>query len=284
MVVAALEPTHRPRHRPTARSGRRRRRLHPVVLRPAHAAADPALAWGQGHAWLFPIGVDMALVFFEVLLLGASMVRITEQDRVVQYQAIPFLLMPVAAAGTLYQRHPRPHPGPPPGPGRARGLHPGHFLGLAYLLKMLAAASGAAAIHLAPSPGAQLHVRNADVLHGELSATSRCPACTSQQAPPDRCPAGRLRNSTKAASRPCPVTQQREPVGVDQAPSGRGVPGRARPRPARPPDHSASAAARELTGTSMGCVQRSPSATCSRSSTTGPATTRQQANGRRRTC
>ena len=35
------------------------------------AAQDPALAWGQGHAWLFPIGVDMALVFFEVLLLGA---------------------------------------------------------------------------------------------------------------------------------------------------------------------------------------------------------------------
>jgi Protein of unknown function (DUF2637) len=67
------------------------------------AAADPALAWGSGHAWLFPIGVDMALVFFEVLLLGASMVRVTEQDRVVQYpRAIPFLLMLVAAAGTLY--------------------------------------------------------------------------------------------------------------------------------------------------------------------------------------
>jgi hypothetical protein len=45
----------------------------------------------------------MALVFFEVLLLGASMVRVTEQDRVVQYpRAIPFLLMLVAAAGTLY--------------------------------------------------------------------------------------------------------------------------------------------------------------------------------------
>jgi hypothetical protein len=24
------------------------------------AAQDPALAWGQGNAWLFPIGVDMA--------------------------------------------------------------------------------------------------------------------------------------------------------------------------------------------------------------------------------
>jgi hypothetical protein len=49
------------------------------------AAADPALRWGRGHAWLFPIGVDMALVFFEVLLLGASMVRVAEHGRVVQY-------------------------------------------------------------------------------------------------------------------------------------------------------------------------------------------------------
>jgi peptidoglycan/LPS O-acetylase OafA/YrhL len=67
------------------------------------AAADPALKWGQGHAWLFPIGVDMALVFFEVLLLGASMVRVQDHGRVVQYpRAIPFLLVLVAAAGTLY--------------------------------------------------------------------------------------------------------------------------------------------------------------------------------------
>ena len=42
-------------------------------------------------------------------------------------------------------------------------------LGLAYLLKMLAAASGATAIHLAP-PALEPNriVRNADVLHGEL--------------------------------------------------------------------------------------------------------------------
>jgi hypothetical protein len=92
------------------------------------AAQDPALAWGQGHAWLFPIGVDMALVFFEVLLLGASMVRIQEGDRVVQYpRAIPFLMMLVAAAGTLYFNATHvPHPGPPHRPGRAGGQHPGH--------------------------------------------------------------------------------------------------------------------------------------------------------------
>jgi hypothetical protein len=134
------------------------------------AAQDPALAWGAGHAWLFPIGVDMALVFFEVLLLGASMVRITEQDRVVQYpRAIPFLLMLVAAAGTLYFNATHV-------PAQVRPLALAVpvasilvTLGLAYLLKMLAAASGAAAIHLAP-PALEPNriVRHADVLHGEL--------------------------------------------------------------------------------------------------------------------
>jgi hypothetical protein len=134
------------------------------------AAADPALAWGQGHAWLFPIGVDMALVFFEVLLLGASMVRITEHDRVVQYpRAIPFLLMLVAAAGTLYFNATHV-------PEQVRPIALAVpvasilvTLGLAYLLKMLAAASGAAAIHLAP-PALDPNriVRHSDVLHGEL--------------------------------------------------------------------------------------------------------------------
>ena len=123
------------------------------------AAQDPALAWGSGHAWLFPIGVDMALVFFEVLLLGASMVRVHDHDRVVQYpRAIPFLLMLVAAAGTLYFNATHV-------PEQVRPLALAVpvasilvTLGLAYLLKMLAAASGAAAIHLAPpTAGAQPH-------------------------------------------------------------------------------------------------------------------------------
>jgi hypothetical protein len=134
------------------------------------AAADPALAWGQGHAWLFPIGVDMALIFFEVLLLGASMVRITEGGRVIQYpRAIPFLLMLVAAAGTLYFNATHV-------PEQVRPIALAVpvasilvTLGLAYLLKMLAAASGAAAIHLAP-PALEPNriVRTSDVLHGEL--------------------------------------------------------------------------------------------------------------------
>jgi Protein of unknown function (DUF2637) len=134
------------------------------------AATDPALAWGQGHAWLFPIGVDMALIFFEVLLLWASMVRIHDHGRVVQYpRAIPFLLMLVAAAGTLYFNATH-----VPTPVRPLALAvPAASilvtLGLAYLLKMLAAASGAAAIHLAP-PATEPNriVRASDVLHGEL--------------------------------------------------------------------------------------------------------------------
>jgi len=141
------------------------------------AAADPALAWGQGHAWLFPIGVDMALVFFEVLLLGASMVRIHDHGRVVQYpRAIPFLLMLVAAAGTLYFNATH-----VPTPVRPLALAVPVAsilvtLGLAYLLKMLAAASGAAAIHLAPpalEPNRIVH--HSDVLHGELVRDPQVP-------------------------------------------------------------------------------------------------------------
>jgi Protein of unknown function (DUF2637) len=141
------------------------------------AAADPALAWGQGHAWLFPIGVDMALVFFEVLLLGASMVRIHDNGQVIQYpRAIPFLLMLVAAAGTVYFNATHV-------PERVRPIALAVpvasilvTLGLAYLLKMLAAASGAAAIHLAP-PAAEPNriVRHSDVLHGELVRDPQAP-------------------------------------------------------------------------------------------------------------
>jgi hypothetical protein len=98
------------------------------------------------------------------------MVRVTEGDRVVQYpRAIPFLLMLVAAAGTLYFNATHV-------PEQVRPLALAVpvasilvTLGLAYLLKMLAAASGTAAIHLAP-PATEPNriVRHSDVLHGEL--------------------------------------------------------------------------------------------------------------------
>jgi Protein of unknown function (DUF2637) len=141
------------------------------------AAQDPALRWGQGHAWLFPIGVDMALVFFEVLLLGASMVRVHDHGKVVQYpRAIPFLLVLVAAAGTLYFNAVHV-------PEQVRPIALAVpvasilvTLGLAYLLKMLAAASGTEAIHLAPpSLGPSPIVRSSDVLHGELVRDPQVP-------------------------------------------------------------------------------------------------------------
>jgi Protein of unknown function (DUF2637) len=141
------------------------------------AAADPALAWGQGHAWLFPIGVDMALVFFEILLLGASMVRVHDHGRVVQYPpAIPFLMMLIAAAGTLYFNATHV-------PERVRPIALAVpvasilvTLGLAYLLKMLAAASGVEAIHLAPPAlGPSPIVPRSDVLHGELVRDPQVP-------------------------------------------------------------------------------------------------------------
>jgi Protein of unknown function (DUF2637) len=134
------------------------------------AAQDPALAWGAGHAWLFPIGVDMALVFFEVLLLGASMVRITDHGRVVQYpRAIPFLLMLVAAAGTLYFNATHVPEQVRPIALAVPAASILVTLGLAYLLKMLAAASGAAAIHLAPPVLEPYRIASkAEVLHGEL--------------------------------------------------------------------------------------------------------------------
>jgi hypothetical protein len=81
-------------------------------------------------------------------------------------------------------------------------------LGLAYLLKMLAAASGAAAIHLAP-PATEPNriVRHADVLHGEIVRDPQVPG--GGPAPTGRCPHGRLRNSTKTASRRWPPTGRR---------------------------------------------------------------------------
>jgi hypothetical protein len=134
------------------------------------AAENPALKFGQGHAWLFPIGVDMALLFFEVLLIAASMVRVEERGRVVPYpRAIPFVLVLIAAAGTLYFNATR-----VPEQVRAIALAVPVAsilvtLGLAYLLKMLAAASGADVIHLAPPSAEPARiVRRQDTLEGEL--------------------------------------------------------------------------------------------------------------------
>jgi hypothetical protein len=134
------------------------------------AAENPELKFGAGHAWLFPIGVDMALLFFEVLLIAASMVRVQEHGRAVQYpRAIPFMLVVVAAAGTLYFNATR-----VPAVVRPIALAVPVAsilvtLGLAYLLKMLGAISGAEVAHIAPPAAEPARiVRSADVLHGEI--------------------------------------------------------------------------------------------------------------------
>jgi hypothetical protein len=251
------------------------------------AAADPALAWGQGHAWLFPIGVDMALVFFEVLLLGASMVRIHDHGRVVQYpRAIPFLLMLVAAAGTLYFNATHV-------PERVRPLALAVpvasilvTLGLAYLLKMLAAASGAAAIHLAPPPlEPNRIVRASDVLHGELvrepqdpgphelfpphpvygQVPSWAPSQHGQNGHPAVAGDGQLAEATKRHQ----VEAYLAALGPDQL----GQLTTLGPR----------AAARELTGTLTSQGLRVSERYVQQIFDDWTAATRQQANGRRRT-
>jgi hypothetical protein len=248
------------------------------------AAADPALAWGQGHAWLFPIGVDMALVFFEVLLLGASMVRITDHGQVIQYpRAIPFLLMLVAAAGTLYFNATH-----VPTPVRPLALAVPVAsilvtLGLAYLLKMLAAASGAAAIHLA-SPALEPNriVRNADVLHGELVRDPEVPGLYG--------PAGAAGQMPSWA--PSQLDQNGQPAAA-----GQGELAEATKRhqveaylAALSPDQlgrlttlGPRAAARELTGTLTGQGMQVSERYVQQILDDWTAATRPQANGRRRT-
>ena len=241
------------------------------------AAQDPALAWGQGHAWLFPIGVDMALVFFEVLLLGASMVRVTEGDRVVQYpRAIPFLLMLVAAAGTLYFNATHV-------PERVRPIALAVpvasilvTLGLAYLLKMLAAASGAAAIHLAP-PALEPNriVRTSDVLHGELVRDPQAPDPFGQV--PSWAPSQPGQNGQRAVAGDGALLEatKRHQVEAYLAALGPDQLGRLTTLGPR-------AAARELTGTLNGQGMQVSERYVQQILDDWTAATRPQANGRRR--
>src|SRR6266542_5668620 len=98
-------------------------------------ASNPQLEFGKGHAWLFPIALDMALIFAEVLLLGASMVK--DYNR-----AIPILLVLAFGVGTLYFNVTR----VPPEVRLITAVPPlasiFMTIGLAYLMKMLTAISG----------------------------------------------------------------------------------------------------------------------------------------------
>jgi len=205
---------------------------------------------------------------------------------VVQYpRAIPFLLMLVAAAGTIYFNATHV-------PAQVRPIALAVpvasilvTLGLAYLLKMLAAASGAAAIHLAP-PALEPNriVRNADVLHGELvrdpevpglygpaGAAGQMPSWAPSQLDQSGQPAvpgdgsGNLSELTKRHQ----VEAYLAALGPDQL-------GRLTTLGPR-------AAARELTGTLNGQGIAVSERYVQQILDDWTATTRQQANGRRRT-
>jgi hypothetical protein len=108
-------------------------------------AENPQLEFGKGHAWLFPIALDMALVFAEVLLLGASMVKGYNR-------AIPLLLVICFGVGTLYFNVTR-----VPNEVRLITAVPPvasilMTLGLAYLMKMLTTISGGVQSYQAPPP------------------------------------------------------------------------------------------------------------------------------------
>jgi hypothetical protein len=224
----------------------------------------------------------MALIFFEVLLLGASMVRITDHDRVVQYpRAIPFLLMLVAAAGTLYFNATHV-------PERVRPLALAVpvasilvTLGLAYLLKMLATTSGAAAIHLAPPPlEPNRIVRPSDVLHGELvrdpAVAGGAPGAYGQVA--SWAPSQFLQNGQPAAAGggELPEATKRRQVEAYLAALGPDQLGHLTTLGPR-------AAARELTGTLNGQGVQVSERYVQQILDDWTVATRRQANGRRRT-
>jgi hypothetical protein len=215
------------------------------------------------------------------------MVRIHDHGQVVQYpRAIPFLLMLVAAAGTLYFNATH-----VPTPVRPLALAVPVAsilvtLGLAYLLKMLAAASGAAAIHLAPpDQGPNRIVRHSDVLHGELVRDPQAPGARELFPPhpvygqmPSWAPSqhGQNGQSIVAGNGEPPEATKRHQVEAYLAALGPDQLGRLTTLGPR-------AAARELTGTLTGQGLQVSERYVQQILDDWTAATRPQANGRRRT-
>jgi hypothetical protein len=110
------------------------------------AAANPELQFGRGHEWLFPLAVDAALLFAEVLLLGASMVRGANR-------AVPVLLVAAFGVGTLYFNVTRVPPEVRPIAAAVPVASLLCTLGLAYLFKLLGSVSGSVQAY-APPPAA----------------------------------------------------------------------------------------------------------------------------------
>jgi Protein of unknown function (DUF2637) len=144
-------------------------RLSFIALR--EVASDPQLKFGKGNGWLLPIAIDVALVVSEVILLGASMVRVrNKRGELEPYdRTLPFLLVAIFGGATIYFNVTR-----VPADLRAVTVIPPAAsilmtLALAYLVKMLARVSGADHIYEAPpSLDPRQITRKADVLHGEI--------------------------------------------------------------------------------------------------------------------
>jgi hypothetical protein len=155
-------------------------RLSFIALR--EVASDPGLKFGKGNAWLLPIVLDAALVVSEVILLGASMVRVRNQRGELEPydRTVPFVLVGIFGGATIYFNVTR-----VPAELRAVTVIPPAAsilmtLALAYLMKMLARVSGADHIFEAPAElDPRQIVRSADVLQGEIVRGPDLPGQTS---------------------------------------------------------------------------------------------------------
>jgi hypothetical protein len=146
------------------------------------AATNPALEFGKGHEWLFPIALDMGLVFSEVLLLGASMVRGYNR-------AIPVLLVLAFGLGTVYFNVTR----VPPEVRLITAVPPAASIlmtiGLAFLFKMLTALSGGVQAYHAPPPAyAQLGAPGSPIAGAMWRQDASMPTMPPQWAPQGQMP------------------------------------------------------------------------------------------------
>ncbi len=137
-------------------------------------ASNDQLKFGHGNGWLLPVVLDAGLIVSEVILLGASMVRVrNKRGELETYdRTVPIVLVGVFAGLTVYFNWSR----VPPEVRGVAVIPPVASLlmtvALAYLMKMLAALSGEDVIYEAPPPPTPRRiVRAADTLEGELVRT-----------------------------------------------------------------------------------------------------------------
>src|SRR6266571_6937987 len=144
-------------------------RMSFIALR--EVASNPQLKFGRGNAWLLPVLIDFGLVASEVILLGASMVRVRNRKGELEAydRSVPFLMVLAFGGASLYFNVTR-----VPADLRAVTVIPPAAsmlmtVGLAYLVKMLARISGTDHIYEAP-PLLEPRVltRRGDVLDGEI--------------------------------------------------------------------------------------------------------------------